>query len=224
MNISEIIELLAPKKIKLSLTGLYKDLKNLDENLLYHTLKGKEFPTFLQFRDSITGERRLFNISIGLLILNAFANNEVFDVDSIPTDYGVDEEYRNDFFYKKQFSLTKLHKEVKSIKIDILDKILEGKPFPSFGKFRKSFLGKDVKFSLYEGLIILKYYTEERIYNLDSKFVYQETINRAKNQANNLEIRDRDGLLGVTVPRSKDSTSNKREVKKVRSVWTVKKK
>lgn len=224
MNISEIIELLAPKKKKLSLTGLHKGLKNLDESLLYHTLKGKEFPTFLQFRNTITGERRLFNISIGLLILNAFANNEMFDVDSVPTDYGVEEEYRNDYFFQKQFSLTKLHKEVKKIDISILDEILLGKPFPSFDKFRKSLFGADVRFSLYEGIIILKYYSEGRIYNLESKYIHQETINRAKNQANNLEIRDRDGLLGISIPRAKDYNKLKKETKIVRSVWTVKKK
>jgi hypothetical protein len=222
MNISEIIEILAPKRKKISLTKLHKDLKKLDADLLFHTLKGKPFPDFYEFRNSLKGNKTLFNISIGLLILNHYAENKVFDVDSVPDDYGW-EDSENPYLEKKH-CLSKLFKELKNIDIEILNKILNDKPFPDFMKFRKSFVSSDVKFSIYEGLIILKYYSYERIYRFDSKEIHQEKVYRAKNQSYNFETRDRDGLLGVTVPRSKDSKSNKREIKKVRSVWTVKKK
>ena len=226
MKVSKIIQLLYTKSKKSrGLSQVYKQLCSLDDNILVDFLGGKPFPDFNSFRNSMKSEKRHFNLSEGLRILESYSKGEVVDIDLLSINESESSEDREEnidlIFYKREYGLSQLHKHMKTLDKGVLKKILKDKPFPDFNTFRKSFEGEDRKFCLSDGLLILKYYSNGEVYDMELPKLYKKAFNRSITQSRNFEKRDSQGLLGIQVPRPKKKKKHK---KVVRSVWTVKKK
>lgn len=124
--------------------------------------------------------------------------------------------------YDTKYTLSKLYKIISAIGPFALKEILGDLKFPSFNEFRSCVDNHHKFFSLADGILIVQAFIEKKEAELIEGDVNIKRIKKANSQSERMQHRDQAGLLGYSVARSTDP--NQKQVKKVQSVWTVKKK
>ena len=220
MKFSEQIEILYKKSIYFNLSKLYKKLSSLSDEQLKSILQNKTFPDFKTFTNIIEGKRKHFTLTDGICILNCYNSGSQFHVDIF--NLNVYEEEIELIFHANKYGISQLLKKLKNLDHDIINEILDHKPFPDFKVISKYLPDKSkTKWSIYEGVVLLKCFSKNVQY--DYQYVHREEYRFKKSikQSENLKNRDMKGLLGVTLTRYNKEKKKVRKI--VRSVWTVKK-
>lgn len=62
---------------------LRKELLKIDKSVLHKILQNKPFPKFQMFYNSVKEDRMYFNLLEGLMILDAYSNNKILDLEAI---------------------------------------------------------------------------------------------------------------------------------------------
>lgn len=124
--------------------------------------------------------------------------------------------------YDTKYTLSKLYKFISAIEPFALKEILGDLKFPSFNEFKSCVENQHKFFSLADGILIVQAFFEKKEAELIEGDVNIKRIKKASSQSERMQHRDQAGLLGYSVARSNDP--NKKQVKKIQSVWTVKKK
>lgn len=218
MKFSEQIEIVYKKSVYLSMSKLYKKISAMSDEQLKSVLNDKSFPDFRTFLNTVVGTRRHFTLTEGIWILNCYTKGTLYYSDK---NEHCEEEVER-MFHKNTYSLSQLVKKLKNLDNETINEILQNKPFPSINVLIKYLPDKSIsKFSLYEGLVLLKCFSCNVQYDLLYVNREEYRLQRAIKQSDNQKNRDMRGLLGVTVPRL--NKEKKKTKKTVRSVWTVKK-
>jgi hypothetical protein len=104
---------------------------------------------------------------------------------------------KESFIPKKEegYGINRLLRELKNIELDFS---LGNKPFPDFKMFRSAFVGSDkTKFTIDEGVAILKAYSKGRIYDFQVALKYALRTKKAQKQDGLMAKKDEIGRIGI---------------------------
>jgi hypothetical protein len=186
-------------------------------------LGDKPFPSFKDFVSTmIDRKNKHFTLREGIRILDCYSKGIKYVDDRKIEDFklkGFEKEIKQ-IFHTEKYTPIILVRKLKDLDKEFLYYILKGHKFPKEEDLLIYFEGgPKKKNSLHDGILILKDYSQN--IPATKSYIEKERLRKSIIQSENLINKDKDGLLGIQLPRH--NKKKKKVQATVRSVWTVKK-